>query len=75
MISSANKSVIQCPKEKELFLDAQPEFVDKNQASTSTTTLPRRPIMEMPERFDQPSRKKPMGKVSNLKYFLKGSYR
>ena len=51
-LAAQKKAPYDVQKERELFLDARPSFVDKNQASTFATTLPRRSIMEMPERFD-----------------------
>ena len=56
-------------KEKELFLDARQEFIDINQALTSVALPPE--ILGMPQRFDQLFQKKPMGKVSKLKEFVK----
>ena len=48
-----------------------PKFVDKNQASNSTATQRGRPIMEMPEIFDQLFRKQLTINFSKLKYFFK----
>ena len=40
-------------QEKEVFLDTQAKFVDRNKSSTYSHTLPRGKVREMPERFDQ----------------------
>ena len=58
-------------KEKEVFLDALPKFLDKNQASTFVAIVPRRSIVEIPEIFDQLFQKQLTRKVSKLKEFFK----
>ena len=58
-------------KEKEVFLDARHEFVDGNQASTSTVVANEGPILEMPQIFEQLFQKKQPEKVSKLKELFK----
>ena len=43
-----NKEPFDVMKEKEIFLDARHDFVDKNKAMTSDK-LNERPILEMPQ--------------------------
>ena len=60
-------------KGKGVLFDTHDEFVDRNQASTSTTVplLDDGPILEMPLRFDPLFQRKPTKKVSKLKNFFK----
>ena len=46
------------------------EFIDRNKVSTYTTIASEEPILEMPERFDQLFRQKPIEKVSKVKEFF-----
>ena len=66
-----NNVVFDIQREKEALLDERLEFVNKNQESTFSPALPRRPIRDMPERFNQLFRKKQKGKVKKLKQFFK----
>ena len=59
------KALLDIPKEKQVFLDVQPEFIDSNQPSTSVQ------VKTMPERFEQLLKKKPMKNVSKIKEFFK----
>ena len=68
--ATQNKVEFTVQREKEVFLDARPKFIEKNQASTSAPSLPRRPIREIPEIFNHLFRKKSTGKVSKLKEFF-----
>ena len=63
--AAQNKSPLDVQKEKEVFLDARPKFVDTNKALTSGQ------IKVMPEIFEQLLRKQPLKKVSKLKEFFK----
>ena len=61
-----NKVPFNVQKEKEVFLDVGPKIFRKNQASMSG-----RPIVRIPEKFDQLLQKKPTKNVSKLKEFLR----
>ena len=68
----AQKNVVfDIQREKEALLDGRLEFINKNQESKSTPTLPRRPIRDMPAIFNQLFRKKPTRNVRKLKQFFK----
>ena len=59
--AAQKKAPLDVQKEKEVFLDVQPEFVDANKPSTYGQ------VKTIPERFENLMRKKPMKKVSKLK--------
>ena len=63
--TTQNKAPLDFQKEKEVFLEVRPKFVDTNQPSTYGK------VNTIPERFEQLIRKPPMKKVSKLKEFLK----
>ena len=58
-LAPKNKTPFNVQKEKEVLFKTQKTFIDRNQASTSATTLPEGPILGIPERFDELFRKKP----------------
>ena len=70
-LEAQNKVSFNVKRLKEVFLEARLEFVNKNQALTSTHALPLRLIREILDRFDQLFQNKLTRKVSILKYFLK----
>ena len=57
-------------KEKEVLMDARHQFINRNQASNYTVVPSEGPIVDMPQRFKQLFQKKPIEKVSKLKYFF-----
>ena len=59
------KASLDVQQEKEFFLEAQQDFVDTNQLSTS------RQVRAMPEIFEQLIRRPPTKNVSKLKKFFK----
>ena len=59
--TTQKKAPLYVQKEKEVFLDVRPEFVDTNQPSTSGQ------VKTMLEQFEQLIRKKLIKKVSNIK--------
>ena len=64
-LETLKKAPFEVQNEKEVFLDAQQEFIDMNQASNSTATPPKGPILGILDRFDQLFRKKSTKKVRN----------
>ena len=53
-----NKEPFDVQKENEIFLDARHEFLNGNQASTSSTEPKEGQILQMSQRFDQLFQKK-----------------
>ena len=60
-IVAQKKAPLDVQKEKEIFLDVRPEFVDANQSLKSGQ------VKTMPEIFEQLLRKHQMKKISKLK--------
>ena len=66
-LTKQKKVTFDVQKENEVFLETQHEFVDENQAPTSTVVPNEGLILEIPQRFEHLFQKKLTRNISKLK--------